>query len=442
MKAVLLRTRAQDGSGSRPRLHANCPRRRRSRRVAGRGREGEAEPHGLRAAPPQARGRAARVAARPLAARRRARGRAALHRPRARRLGSGLEPLRRGFKAPLGAASRGRARAPRGRRALRHAAHRLRLPARAALPTGAAQPPAGVGARRDAARAHPRAQRRDGTAGDRADPGVLGRVGCWVSAAVTERTTVALLRLRHQLVTQRPGRGATTLLVEEATALAWSGAAGARSSRAPTRSRFSRPPPAGDPPPHVRERAVAQALELADASSRGPRRLRRAPRPGAARRPPPRPRGRRGPRQLQRQGAPCRLDVIGLFVLLPQGGLTHGSQSKTRIERRASREPARSSPSRRSPSKAACSRPSGWPASPQLAAGSQSEADYRVPKGLQPPRRDRPLLAHRPGALERLRGRRSGGTGPSRAGARRAVRPRACCARASASPPSPRPSRR
>jgi hypothetical protein len=49
------------------------------------------------------------------------------------------------------------------------------------------------------------------------DPGVLGRVGCWTSAEVTARTVVALLRLRHQLVSQRSGR-TSTLLVEEATA--------------------------------------------------------------------------------------------------------------------------------------------------------------------------------------------------------------------------------
>jgi hypothetical protein len=54
------------------------------------------------------------------------------------------------------------------------------------------------------------------------DPGVLGRVGCWTSAEVTARTVVALLRLRHQLVSQRSGR-TSTLLVEEATALAWTG---------------------------------------------------------------------------------------------------------------------------------------------------------------------------------------------------------------------------
>lgn len=91
------------------------------------------------------------------------------------------------------------------------------------------------------------------------DPGVLGRVGCWVSSSVEERTTVLLLRLRHQLVSQKVGR-TSTLLVEEATAVAWKG-----SSSTPIEGQDAlallAPPPATDPPTHVRERAVAQALE-------------------------------------------------------------------------------------------------------------------------------------------------------------------------------------
>ena len=70
---------------------------------------------------------------------------------------------------------------------------------------------------------------------------------------------MALLRLRHQLVTPAGGTERTTLLVEEATALAWTGSR-LRRLKAPRRSRFSRLPPVADPPPHVRERAVTQAL--------------------------------------------------------------------------------------------------------------------------------------------------------------------------------------
>jgi hypothetical protein len=56
---------------------------------------------------------------------------------------------------------------------------------------------------------------------------VLGRVGCWITGTVTEQTTVALLRLRHQLAS---GRGATqsTILVEEAAAVGWAGATSPR----------------------------------------------------------------------------------------------------------------------------------------------------------------------------------------------------------------------
>jgi hypothetical protein len=92
------------------------------------------------------------------------------------------------------------------------------------------------------------------------DPGVLGRVGCWASGGVTERTTVLLLRLRHQLVSQKAGRSAT-LLVEEATALAWKSAE-TTPLEGPDALALLAPPPAADPPSHVRERSVAQALEL------------------------------------------------------------------------------------------------------------------------------------------------------------------------------------
>jgi hypothetical protein len=90
------------------------------------------------------------------------------------------------------------------------------------------------------------------------DPGVLGRVGCWTSAEITARTVVALLRLRHQLVSQRSGR-TSTLLVEEATALAWTGSEVTPLEGAEALALLA-PPPAADPPVHVRERAVQQAL--------------------------------------------------------------------------------------------------------------------------------------------------------------------------------------
>jgi superfamily II DNA or RNA helicase len=90
-----------------------------------------------------------------------------------------------------------------------------------------------------------------------ADPGVLGRVGCWVAQSVTSRSLVVLLRLRHQLTTQRAGR-TLTLLVDECTALAWLGAHGAvEGSEA---FALLEPAPIADPPAHVRERAVRVVL--------------------------------------------------------------------------------------------------------------------------------------------------------------------------------------
>lgn len=54
------------------------------------------------------------------------------------------------------------------------------------------------------------------------DPTVLGRVGCWVSAGVKTKTTILLLRLRHQLTSQAQD-STKALLVEEASSLAWTG---------------------------------------------------------------------------------------------------------------------------------------------------------------------------------------------------------------------------
>ena len=93
------------------------------------------------------------------------------------------------------------------------------------------------------------------------DPSVLGRVGCWISEGVRGRTTVALLRLRHQLLS-RARRRDTTLMVEEAAAMAW---AAPRTNGPITGSEvlsLLALPPAGDPPRHVREREAARALVL------------------------------------------------------------------------------------------------------------------------------------------------------------------------------------
>lgn len=92
------------------------------------------------------------------------------------------------------------------------------------------------------------------------DPGVLGRIGTWIADGVNERTTVVLLRLRHQLVCQR-GPQTTTLLCEEATALAFVGTEG-QTIEGDAALALLEPDPIGDPPPPVRDRVLASALDL------------------------------------------------------------------------------------------------------------------------------------------------------------------------------------
>jgi hypothetical protein len=95
------------------------------------------------------------------------------------------------------------------------------------------------------------------------DAAVLGRVGCWVSSAVTQRTTVVLLRLRHQLVTAKGGK-TNTLLVEESMAVAWGPSGPPREG--PEAAALLSVTAAGDLPAHVRERELTKALGLVDSS--------------------------------------------------------------------------------------------------------------------------------------------------------------------------------
>lgn len=153
-----------------------------------------------------------------------------------------------------------------------------------------------------------------GATADVNDPGVLGRVGCWIAEGITARTLVALVRLRHQLTSQR-GQQHTTLLVEEATAIAWTGAPSPLEG--PDALALLSPVPISDPPPHVRERAVTQALgqletrlpELDAFAERRAQALladhRRVREAGDDR-------GRYSVKAL------LPADVIGLFVLLPK----------------------------------------------------------------------------------------------------------------------------
>ncbi|WP_242333321.1 helicase-related protein [Anaeromyxobacter sp. SG66] len=148
------------------------------------------------------------------------------------------------------------------------------------------------------------------------DASVLGRTGCWVSDAVKERTTVAILRLRHQLTEHRGGK-ASTLLVEEAAALGWAGAQSPRVVEGLDALTLLVPPPAADPPANVTSRAVAQALELlaARAGELDAFARRRADALLADHR-----RVRSAAEATGRYAVHALLpaDVIGLFVLLPK----------------------------------------------------------------------------------------------------------------------------
>ncbi|MBK3840801.1 DEAD/DEAH box helicase [Paraburkholderia aspalathi] len=230
------------------------------------------------------------------------------------RLGGALEPLghsgRRGFKAPLGAL-------PEDIR------ERLDVEGLAgSIFIDFKYPPASRC--RSVQRSHPLVSvlaetmlertLSDVASADASDPGVLGRVGCWVADGIKSRTLVALVRLRHQLTSQR-GHQATTLLVEEATAIAWMGGA-TRLEDADALALLS-PLPVADPPVHVRERAVTQALDQLE--TRLPEldmfAERRAQALLADHR-----RVREAAEALGRYSVKALLpaDVIGLFVLLPK----------------------------------------------------------------------------------------------------------------------------
>lgn len=174
------------------------------------------------------------------------------------RLGGALEPMKRGFKTPLTALPED---------------VRERLEAEGLVGTMLLDfdyPP--TPRCRPIQRSHPLVsvlaetllERTLGVVGqsDETDPGVLGRVGCWVAEGVTSLTWVALVRLRHQLGAQR-GSASTTTLVEEATAIAWG------SNDTPMEGsdalKLLQPAPLSDPPPHVRDRFVAQAIAQLEA---------------------------------------------------------------------------------------------------------------------------------------------------------------------------------
>lgn len=151
---------------------------------------------------------------------------------------------------------------------------------------------------------------------DASDPGVLGRVGCWVADGVTARALVALVRLRHQLTSQR-GSQTSMVLVEEATAIAWTG--DSLPLEGPDALALLSPTPLSEPPPHVRERAVTQALGQLE--TRQPDLDAFAERRAQALLVDHR-RVREAAEALGRYSVKALLpaDVIGLFVLLPKVG--------------------------------------------------------------------------------------------------------------------------
>ena len=231
------------------------------------------------------------------------------------RLGSGLEPFGRGFKVPT-AALPGDLR------------QRLETEEIAGTVAVDFAYPAAPGCR-PVQRSHPliavvaetllgRTLSADNNGALPNDPSILGRVGCWISDGVKGRSTVALLRIRHQLLS-RAGRRQRTLMVEEATALAWVAPAAEGPVTGPEALSLLALEPAGDPPQHVREREVTRALALlreheADleefAEARARALLADHLRVGEA---------SRAAGRTSVQALP-RPDVIGVYVLLPRVG--------------------------------------------------------------------------------------------------------------------------
>ena len=228
------------------------------------------------------------------------------------RLGGALEPLEPRLQGAARRVARGRPRATRRGRAVGLAAHRLRLPSRASLPSSAA------GVIRSFPLPSPRHCSNAPWTAVRVpralNPGVLGRVGCWVADGVTSRTLVALVRLERSFVTHRGGR--TTPPPPKPPPSA--GMAPEVCWRAPTRSRYCsrrhsptrrpRPRPGGDagPDPYVRPRERTRGVRRA---ARG-----RAPEGDS----PPGCTPAADARGSYAVKAMLPADIVGLLVLLPR----------------------------------------------------------------------------------------------------------------------------
>ncbi|MCS6899124.1 MAG: helicase-related protein [Myxococcales bacterium] len=225
------------------------------------------------------------------------------------RLGAGLEKLSRGYQAPLDALPED---------------VRERLEAEGltgSIAIDFSYPPA---ARcRPVQRSHPliailaetllertlAADPADGNPG----PGVLGRVGCWQCEGISVMTTVLLLRLRFQLTVNREHHP-QSLLVEEASALAWSPTS---TLEGPDALALLQRPSVGEPPAPVRERQITLALQrlkdrLAELDAFADRRALALLEDHRRVREASRDRGRYMVQAIR------PADVIGLFVVLPK----------------------------------------------------------------------------------------------------------------------------
>lgn len=227
------------------------------------------------------------------------------------RLGAGLEPMKRGARAPLGALP--------DTLKERLLAESLDGTVRVAF-----EQPAAAGAK-FIHRSHPLVasladdllERALDDGDGRAGFARLARAAVWRTPAVEKQTTVLLLRLRHQLTWIRANTS-RVLLVEEALPVALLGRSGGGLDAGEHVLEWLDAPAAGDLPEHVRRRVLEEALErlgtlgaqLNDVASRQAEALladhRRVRAASEAR-------GRYDVRAL------VPVDVIALCVLLPAG---------------------------------------------------------------------------------------------------------------------------
>lgn len=226
------------------------------------------------------------------------------------RLGAGLEPMRRGYKVPLTALPRD----VQERMEAEGLVGTLRVdfvyPARGCTSVLRSHPLIAVLAETLLERTLASIAQDDCDK----DPALLGRAGCWI-VRTTLRTTVALVRLRHQLTISGPRP--STLLVEEATAIAWVGNGAGGLLDANEALSLLVLPAVGDAPPIVQEREILGALSVLsdraeDITAFAERRAlellsdhRRVREAGQA----------RGTYSVKALLPP---DIIGVFVLLPE----------------------------------------------------------------------------------------------------------------------------